>query len=196
MPDEAEAQILDTSPVPIYGSDISHRMVDFASAMPNAPACWTPSSCGGDALQRMPPCAQTRRAAAEPAYGERAFAAASAVWPQCRAAHDAVERMGRESAQTEDGVEFFSQLASHWKKNFSGWSAWMLTPDLKLPGKMRFKRIAPHAAVEQPDRMPPVPLLTWWPARTSPAKTRAKRQQRAGQRRMKILLRWPHCNAD
>jgi putative N6-adenine-specific DNA methylase len=45
----------------------------------------------------------------------------------------------RESAHTEDGGEFFTQLASHWKKNFSGWSAWMLTPDLKLPGKMRLK---------------------------------------------------------
>jgi putative N6-adenine-specific DNA methylase len=50
-----------------------------------------------------------------------------------------VERAGRETAQTEDGVEFFSQLATHWKKNYSGWSAWMLTPDLKLPGKMRLK---------------------------------------------------------
>jgi putative N6-adenine-specific DNA methylase len=50
-----------------------------------------------------------------------------------------VERAGRETAQTEDGGEFFSQLASHWKKNYSGWSAWMLTPDLKLPGKMRLK---------------------------------------------------------
>jgi putative N6-adenine-specific DNA methylase len=24
-------------------------------------------------------------------------------------------------AHTDDGGEFFSQLASHWKKNFSGW---------------------------------------------------------------------------
>jgi putative N6-adenine-specific DNA methylase len=45
----------------------------------------------------------------------------------------------RDLAHTEDGGEFFTQLASHWKKNFSGWSAWMLTPDLKLPGKMRLK---------------------------------------------------------
>ncbi|HRB10776.1 MAG TPA: class I SAM-dependent RNA methyltransferase, partial [Ottowia sp.] len=34
---------------------------------------------------------------------------------------------------------FFSQLAAHWKKNYAGWQAWMLTPDLKLPGKMRLK---------------------------------------------------------
>ena len=26
-----------------------------------------------------------------------------------------VERVGRETAQTEDGGEFFSQLATHWK---------------------------------------------------------------------------------
>lgn len=25
------------------------------------------------------------------------------------------------------------------KKNYSGWTAWMLTPDLKLPSKMRLK---------------------------------------------------------
>jgi putative N6-adenine-specific DNA methylase len=46
---------------------------------------------------------------------------------------------GREQAQTEGDADFFVQLASHWKKNFSGWTAWMLTPDLKLPSKMRLK---------------------------------------------------------
>jgi putative N6-adenine-specific DNA methylase len=45
----------------------------------------------------------------------------------------------RELAEADDGVDFFNQLASHWKKNYSGWTAWMLTPDLKLPGKMRLK---------------------------------------------------------
>ena len=37
------------------------------------------------------------------------------------------------------GTEFFVQLAAHWKKNYAGWTAWLLTPDLKLPGKMRLK---------------------------------------------------------
>ncbi|MGB2882258.1 MAG: class I SAM-dependent RNA methyltransferase, partial [Rhodoferax sp.] len=45
----------------------------------------------------------------------------------------------REQAVTEDGGEFFSQLATHWKRNFSGWTGWILTPDLKLPNKMRLK---------------------------------------------------------
>ena len=39
----------------------------------------------------------------------------------------------------DNGGDFFSQLATHWKKNYPGWTAWMLTPDLKLPGKMRLK---------------------------------------------------------
>ena len=56
-----------------------------------------------------------------------------------------VARFGaREQAQTTrddgaDGGEFFSQLASHWKKNYAGWTAWLLTPDLKLPQRMRLK---------------------------------------------------------
>ena len=45
----------------------------------------------------------------------------------------------REQAQVSDGGDFFVQLASHWKKNYTGWSAWVLTPDLKLPGRMRLK---------------------------------------------------------
>lgn len=48
--------------------------------------------------------------------------------------------MGREQAQTDDGgSDFFPRLATHWKRNFSGWTAWMLTPDLKLPSQMRLK---------------------------------------------------------
>ena len=45
----------------------------------------------------------------------------------------------RETAHTDDGGDFFPQLASHWKKNYPGWTAWMLTPDLKLPARMRLK---------------------------------------------------------
>jgi len=48
----------------------------------------------------------------------------------------------RELALNESGEEapdFFPQLATHWKKNYAGWTAHVLTPDLKLPGKMRLK---------------------------------------------------------
>ncbi|MBK7501945.1 MAG: class I SAM-dependent RNA methyltransferase [Polaromonas sp.] len=55
-----------------------------------------------------------------------------------------VPRFGqREIAQTNDsgleGSEFFPQLATHWKKNYAGWTAFVLTPDMKLPSKMRLK---------------------------------------------------------
>ena len=72
-----------------------------------------------------------------PPYGERIAAAGAAG--QNAAERARTGTVGREMAQTEDGGEFFSQLASHWKKNYAGWQAWMLTPDLKLPGKMRLK---------------------------------------------------------
>ena len=135
---EADGAICE-SPVPIFGSDVAHRMVDFAQRnAERAGVLDTIELRGGDALQRMPPCAQPGVLLLNPPYGER-IAAAGSFGRNAAQRMDAVERMGRESAQTEDGVEFFSQLASHWKKNFSGWSAWMLTPDLKLPGKMRFK---------------------------------------------------------
>ena len=48
----------------------------------------------------------------------------------------------RERAVSETGEEvsdFFAQLATHWKKNYAGWTAHVLTPDLKLPNKMRLK---------------------------------------------------------
>jgi putative N6-adenine-specific DNA methylase len=114
---EAQARIIHPEPgdAPlIYGSDVSHRMVDFAQRnAQRAGVAGVISFRGGDALQRMPPI--------DGVAGEGA-------------------RFGaREVAQTEEGGAFFNQLASHWKKHFSGWSAWVLTPDLKLPGKMRLK---------------------------------------------------------
>ncbi|OJX34083.1 MAG: RNA methyltransferase [Burkholderiales bacterium 68-12] len=130
------------SPVGIFGSDISHRMVDFAQRnAERAGVAHAVQLRGGDALQRMPPCAPPGVLLLNPPYGERIAAAGAAGQ---NAAERAVLRAqgaapGRETAQTEDGGEFFSQLASHWKKHYAGWTAWMLTPDLKLPGRMRLK---------------------------------------------------------
>ena len=109
----------------IYGSDVAHRMVDFAQR--NAERAGVADVIefrGGDALQRMPPCDIPGVMLLNPPYGERIAVAGVAA---------------REQAVTEDGGEFFSQLATHWKKNYSGWTGWILTPDLKLPGKMRLK---------------------------------------------------------
>jgi putative N6-adenine-specific DNA methylase len=129
----------------IYGSDVSHRMVDFAQR--NAERAGVADVIefrGGDALQRMPPIEGGGVMLLNPPYGERI--AVGGVAGAHRGGFNAESdgepegKFGaRELAHTEDGGEFFSQLASHWKKNFSGWTAWMLTPDLKLPGKMRLK---------------------------------------------------------
>ena len=118
----------------IFGSDVSHRMVDFAQR--NAERAGVADVIefrGGDALQRMSPCTVAGVMLLNPPYGER-------IGVGGVAGQGEQARFGqREVAQTEDGGEFFSQLATHWKHHFSGWSAWVLTPDLKLPSKMRLK---------------------------------------------------------
>lgn len=119
------------SEVAIFGSDVSHRMVDFAER--NAERAGVAEAVqfrGGDALQRMPP-AESGVIVLNPPYGERIEVGGVA------AARG--KGGGREEAQTEDGGEFFVQLASHWKKNYAGWTAWVLTPDLQLPKRMRLK---------------------------------------------------------
>ena len=136
---EEAAGAVVTSPVPIFGSDVSHRMVDFAQR--NAERAGVTGAVqlrGGDALQRMPPCEQPGVMLLNPPYGER-IAAAGSAGRSARERMAVVARAGRESAQTEDGVDFFQQLAAHWKRHYAGWQAWLLTPDLKLPGKMRLK---------------------------------------------------------
>ena len=133
----------------IFGSDVAHRMVDFAQR--NAERAGVADAIkfrGGDALQRMPPCESPGIMLVNPPYGQRIEAAgvagvghqqqrrSAATPPQ----DDALASPGgREQAQTDDGGDFFVQLAAHWKKNYAGWTAWLLTPDLKLPGKMRLK---------------------------------------------------------
>jgi len=144
----------DQKPI-IFGSDVAHRMVDFAQR--NAQRAGVADVIefrGGDALQRLSPVDVTDTGGGvmllNPPYGERIDVGGVAKGsrrdegyesdPQGDLQGGQEGRFGaRELAHTEDGGEFFSQLAAHWKKNFSGWTAWVLTPDLKLPGKMRLK---------------------------------------------------------
>ena len=112
---EADSQRV-VSTVEIFGSDVAHRMVDFAER--NAQRAGVAQAVqfrGGDALQRMPP-APSGIMLVNPPYGERI-----------------------ESGGVASQEDFFTQLASHWKKNYAGWTAWVLSPDLKLPGRMRLK---------------------------------------------------------
>jgi putative N6-adenine-specific DNA methylase len=142
----------------IFGSDVAHRMVDFAQR--NAQRAGVAHAIefrGGDALQRMPPCEKAGVMLLNPPYGERIAAAGVAgqrasAYAQQAPSQGRVHRiggatgspppvaLGREQAQTDTGGDdFFPRLAAHWKRNYAGWSAWMLTPDLKLPSLMRFK---------------------------------------------------------
>ena len=147
----------------VFGSDVAFRMVDFAQR--NAERAGVAHAIelrGGDALQRQPPTPIPGVMLLNPPYGERIAAAGVAgesaqerasarslraepraprTFTVGKAAPPAVG-LGRESAQMADGgdgSEFFQQLAAHWKSHYAGWSAWLLTPDLRLPGKMRFK---------------------------------------------------------
>ena len=78
------------APVPVFGSDVAFRMVDFAQR--NARRAGVEHAVqlrGGDALQRMPPCAAPATMLLNPPYGERIEAGGVA----------GARRMGRESAQ-------------------------------------------------------------------------------------------------
>lgn len=126
------------SPVAIFGSDIAHRMVDFARR--NAQRAGVAAAIewrGGDALQRMPPSAQPGILLLNPPYGERISAAGQAG--QNLAERRQLGFGSREFTDGGDGSDFFAALASHWKSHYAGWTAWLLTPDMKLPGKLRFK---------------------------------------------------------
>jgi putative N6-adenine-specific DNA methylase len=115
---------------PVFGSDVAHRMVDFAQR--NAQRAGVADAVqlrGGDALQRMPPTETPGILLLNPPYGERIEAGGIAR----------PGRVGREQAQMEQAGDFFGQLASHWKKHYPGWTAWVLSPDAKLPGRMRLK---------------------------------------------------------
>jgi putative N6-adenine-specific DNA methylase len=109
----------------IFGSDVAHRMVDFAQR--NAERAGVAKYIqfrGGDALQRMPPTEKPGVMLLNPPYGERIEAGGVAP--------------SRERSDTEAG-DFFLQLGKHWKDHFGGWQAFVLSPDMKLPGRMRFK---------------------------------------------------------
>ncbi len=130
--------------VRIFGSDVAHRMVDFAQR--NAARAGVAAAIelrGGDALQRQPPCPQPGVLLLNPPYGERM--AAAGVAGRGREAFQSgtlAQQRTTGAAMASDvnaGDEFFQRLAAHWKGHYAGWSAWLLTPDLKLPGRLRLK---------------------------------------------------------
>jgi putative N6-adenine-specific DNA methylase len=52
-------------------------------------------------------------------------------------------RAAERSDQRDAPDDFFPRLAAHWKHAYTGrspgWTAWVLSPDMKLPTHMRLK---------------------------------------------------------
>lgn len=137
--------------VPIFAGDVSFRMTDFAAR--NAERAGVRGAIElktADALQRTAPAAagtlllnppygeriEPKGSRGEPVRGRRSrggegFADADA------GARAPLAREGFEGGATSN--EFFSRLAAHWKRDYAGWTAWVLSPDMKLPQAMRLK---------------------------------------------------------
>jgi putative N6-adenine-specific DNA methylase len=120
--------------VPIFASDISFRMVDFARR--NAERAGVAAAIdfhGGDALERPAPTLPPELPGTlmvNPPYGERIEVAGKA-------------RRAAMSTERDAPSDFFARLAAHWKRLYiahpAGWTAWILSPDPRLPGAMRLK---------------------------------------------------------
>ena len=129
--------------VAIYAGDVAFRMTDFASR--NAQRAGVAHAIAFktvDALQRPAPCAAGVMMF-NPPYGERmdtkgvaggAYAATGEGEPEM-----GVRRQSREDFVDGQSQTFFSGLATQWKRQYGGWTAWVLTPDLKLPSALRLR---------------------------------------------------------
>ncbi len=140
--------------VAIYAGDVAFRMTDFATR--NAERAGVRHAIEfktADALQRPVP-APSGVMMFNPPYGERIDTKGTAgrtyqARQQWQSAEDHDEdgpwssdagRPAAPKASIEPEVAtFFQALASHWKKNYTGWTAWILSPDMGLPGAMRLK---------------------------------------------------------
>ncbi len=127
------------APVPIFAGDVSFRMTDFATR--NAERAGVAAAItfkAGDALQRPPPTSQGTLML-NPPYGERLAPKGRGAAPLGRPRTiEAVPARERAEGAADTGA-FFSQLAAHWKRHYAGWTAWILSPDMKLPSSMRLK---------------------------------------------------------
>ncbi|HWK85191.1 MAG TPA: THUMP domain-containing protein [Caldimonas sp.] len=126
------------SEVPIFASDLSFRMVDFARR--NAERAGVAQAIvfnGGDALERPAPLLAADLPGTlmlNPPYGTRIEVGGKA------AARSASRDSAEDRATPSD---FYARLAAHWKQAYThhpaGWTAWILSPDLRLPSAMRLK---------------------------------------------------------
>lgn len=127
------------SAVPIHASDVSFRMVDFARR--NAQRAGVEAAItfhGGDALERPAPELPDDLPGTlmlNPPYGERIAVAGKAA--------SSPRSSGGDPGNKDLPDDFFARLSAHWKRAYTrhpaGWTAHVLSPDMKLPGAMRLK---------------------------------------------------------
>ncbi|MCZ2292761.1 MAG: THUMP domain-containing protein [Burkholderiales bacterium] len=133
--------------VAVYAGDVSFRMTDFAAR--NARQAGVAHAIEfktADALQRPPPAA-TGTIVMNPPYGERIAPKGRRTAPgetvpatAQNAPYAAPAVTGREGFEAgADASAFFAALAAHWKRHYAGWTAWCLSPEMKLPALMRLK---------------------------------------------------------
>jgi putative N6-adenine-specific DNA methylase len=119
--------------VRVFAGDVSFRMTDFATRnAERAGVAHVIDFKTVDALQRNAP---TERGVLmlNPPYGERIDAKGTGSAPGgYRDSRETFEGGGTSQA-------FFAALAAHWKRQYAGWTAWVLSPDAKLPQAMRLK---------------------------------------------------------
>ncbi|MDP1690906.1 MAG: class I SAM-dependent RNA methyltransferase [Burkholderiaceae bacterium] len=134
---EAARARIHASAVPIFAGDVSFRMTDFAAR--NAERAGVARAIEfktADALQRLPP-AERGVLVLNPPYGERIGAKGRGTRPAHGGGSGASAREDFEGGGTP--ASFFADLASHWKRHYAGWTAWVLSPEMKLPSLMRLK---------------------------------------------------------
>lgn len=132
--------------VPIWAGDVSFRMTDFATR--NAERAGVRHAIEfktADALQRSAPAARGTLLM-NPPYGERiepkgqGSAAAGPRGPAGPGRRPAEREVSGEKFEgAADAGDFYARLAAHWKKGYTGWTAWVLTPEARLPTLMRLK---------------------------------------------------------
>ena len=132
---EAARAAIRPSAVPIFAGDVSFRMTDFAQR--NAERAGVAHAIQlktVDALQRAAPAGEGSLMV-NPPYGARIEAKGRGS-----VRHEAPQPAAREGFDAGGTpAAFFADLASHWKREYAGWTAWVLSPDMKLPTLMRLK---------------------------------------------------------
>ncbi|MBL8326373.1 MAG: class I SAM-dependent RNA methyltransferase [Rubrivivax sp.] len=128
--------------VPLFAGDVSFRMTDFAAR--NAERAGVRAAIEFktvDALERSAP-AERGTMILNPPYGERIEAKGRGSARGLPAEGEAASPAGaaREGFEPGTGADrFFASLAAQWKREYAGWSAWVLSPDMRLPSLMRLK---------------------------------------------------------